>query len=272
MTRAAPSLLPRLAMEAVVDAVRRRIVPVIVAVCLFSLLVIDSCTACASIPLSVNGESIEIPTAAGVNGMVMFVMLSLWSIVLAGILASDHLAHPISDGSATLILARPVGRSAYALSRLIGALAISLTTGAVLLAATAWLLHLRAGVALVPAVWGFGAFAVGALIVSSLAATVSLVLPQIATVLLVLIAVGFTAGVNLLVPLNVGLGGVALAVHRHGPPLATAIVAALEPWLDSSLSGTVGGDAVDLGLRLVVWAAAGVALLIFAFRRVELGR
>ena len=102
---AVPSLLPRLAMEAVVDAGSRRIVPVIVAVCLFSLLVIDSCTACASIPLSVNGESIEIPTAAGVNGMVMFVMLSLWSIVLAVILASDHLAHPISAGSAK----RPIG-------------------------------------------------------------------------------------------------------------------------------------------------------------------
>ncbi len=192
--------------------------------------------------------------------------------MLAGILASDHLAHPIFDGSATLILARPVGRSAYALTRLTGALAIALTTGAVLLAATAGLLHLRAGVALAPAAWGFGAFAVGALIVSSLAATASLVLPQIATVLLVLVAVGFTASVNLLMLLDVGFGGVALAVHRYGPPLATAIVAALAPWLDSSASGPVGGDAVDLGLRLVVWAAAGVALLIFAFRRVELGR
>ena len=189
--------------------------------------------------------------------------------VLAGVLASDHLAHPISDGSATLILARPVGRSAYALARLAGALAIAVTTGAVLLGATAGLLHLRAGVVLGPAAWGFGAFAVGALIVSSLAATVSLWLPQIATVLLVLVAVGFTASVNLMTQLGVEMGGVALGVHRYGPPLATAILSALAPWLEA---GAIAGDAIDVGLRLVVWAAGGVAVLVFAFRRVELGR
>ncbi len=272
MTRAAPRLLLSLVKESVIDAVRRRIVLVIVLVCLLSLVAIDGCTACASVPLSVNGAPVAMPTAAGVNGIVIFVILALWSIVLAGVLASDHLVHPISDGSATLILARPVSRSAYAIARLTGALVIALVTGAVLLAATAVLLHLRVGLALAPAVWGFGAFAAGGLIVSSLAATVSLVLPQSATVLLVLMTVGCTASVNLLMQFGVGLGGVARVVHSFGPPLATSILAALAPWLDPDASAAIGGDAVDLALRLALWAAAGVGFLLFAFRRMELGR
>ena len=113
------------------------------------------------------------------------------------------------------------------------------------------------------------ACAAGALIVSALAATLSLFLPQIATVLLVLVGVGWVASVNLLVRFEVGVGPVAAAVDRLGPPLATAILAALAPWVESAAHS---GGILDLSLRLGVWAAAGSGLLWLAFRRADLGR
>jgi hypothetical protein len=258
-----------LAVEAVRDGVRRRIVPVIVAISLLSLLAIDSCTSCASGGITVNGKIVDVATAAGWGGALMFVVLALWTMVLAGVLASDHVAQSLDDGSATLTLARPVGRTAYALARLSGSLAIALAAGAVLLSATALLLHLRAGVPLGPAVWGLAACAAGAVCVGAFAAAASLVLPQIATALLVLVAVGWIASVNLLARLGAELQGVHAAVDRLGPPLASALVAAIAPWIDAP---EAPGQALEVGLRLLAWAGAGLAALVVAFRRAELGR
>lgn len=258
-----------LAFEALHDGVRRRIVPVIVAISLISLLAIDNCTGCASSSITVNGEAVDVGAAAGWGGALMFVVLGLWTMVLAGVLASDHLAQPLADGTAALILARPVGRSAYALARLAGSLVISLATGALLLSATALLLHARAGVPLGPAVWGLAACALGALCVGAFATIASLVLPQIATTLLVLVAVAWIASVNLLTQFGATLEGFHGAVDRFGPPLASALVLALSPWIESV---DVKGAPIAVGLRLVVWAGIGVALLVVGFRRIELGR
>ena len=173
------------------------------------------------------------------------------------------------DGSATLTLARPVGRSAYALARLTGCLTIALVTGAVLLSATALLLHARAGMPLGPAAWGLVVCAVGALGVGAFAMAASLFLPQIATTLLVLVAVGWIALVNLLAQFGAELQGVHAAIDRFGPPLGSALMVVLAPWIQSV---SVTGEPVALVLRLAVWAGAGLALLVLTFRRSEFGR
>jgi hypothetical protein len=186
--------------------------------------------------------------------------------VLAGILGSDHLAETLADGSASLVLARPVGRVTFALSRLAGVLAIAFVTGAVLLGGTTALLYARHGVAVASAVWGGLACALGAVVVASLAMTASLFLPRIATVLAVLIGVGVIAGVNAIGLFGVELGGIAWGIDRFGPPLGSAVVAALAPWIAPV---EVPADPLELAVRIVAWAVAGVSLLAVVFRRCD---
>jgi ABC-type transport system involved in multi-copper enzyme maturation permease subunit len=251
--------------EAVRDAVRRRIVPAIAVISLLSLLMVDSCTSCAP-AITQNGVSVELPEIAGWTGMVIFAVLALWVMVLAGILGSDHLAETLTDGSASLILARPVGRATVALSRLAGALAIAFVTGAVLLGGTTALLYARHGVAVASAVWGGLACALGAVVVASLAMTASLFLPRIATVLAVLIGVGVIAGVNAIGLFGVELGGIAWGIDRFGPPLGSTVVAALAPWIAPV---EVPADPLELAVRIAAWAVAGVSLLAVVFRRCD---
>jgi len=253
-----------LAGEAVHDAVRRRIVPAIAVVSLLSLVAVDSCTSCGTPSIVQNGVPVELPEIAGWTGMVIFAVLALWAMVLAGILASDHLAETLADGSASLVLARPVGRPTLALARLAGALAIAFVTGAVLLGGTTALLHARHGVTLAGAVWGGIACALGASVVASLAMTASLFLPRIATVLAVLAGVGAIAGINAIGLFGVELGGIAWGIDRFGPPLGSAVVAAVAPWIAPV---EVPVDPVELAVRLVAWAVVGVSLLVVVFRR-----
>lgn len=265
MTQSEVHIFPTLAGEAVSDAVRRRIVPAIAVVSLLSLLVVDSCTSCAP-TVTQNGVPIEVPEIAGWTGMVIFAVLALWAMVLAGVLGSDHLAETLSDGSASLVLARPVGRATFALSRLAGVLAIAFATGGVLLGGTTVLLHARHGVAVASAVWGGLACALGVVVVASLAMTVSLFLPRIATVLVVLVGVGVIAGVNAIGLFGVQLGGVAWGIDRFGPPLGSAVVAALAPWIAPV---EVPADPLVLAVRIAAWAVIGVSLLTVVFRRCD---
>ena len=254
-------VLRLLATEAVLDGVRRRIVPVIAAFSLVSLMFVNRC-AC-----SVNGHTADQAAFIGFGNVMVFVVLGLWTVVLAGILASDHLVQTLSDGSGTLTLSRPVGRASFALARLAGALAIALGAGLILLGATALLSYLRAGAPLGAAAWGGAACATGAVGVAAFAMLTSLYLPRIATVLLVLVTVGGVASINFLSNTGAQLEGLIGAVDRFGPPLASGIVLALTPWVGAEADGAA---AWNMGLRLVAWAAAGAAGLVFAFRRMEI--
>ena len=264
MTPTAAKIFRTLAAEAVRDAVRRRIVPVIAAVSLLSLMMVDSCTACATPTVMQNGVAIELPGVAGWTGMVIFAVLSLWVVVLAGVLASDHLSETLADGSASLMLARPVGRATFALARLVGVLAISAVTGALLLGGTAALLHIRNGVSIDAAVWAGLACALGSVVAAAFAMTASLFLPRIATVLLVLIGVAVIAAVNAIGMSGVELGGMPWGIDRFGPPLGTGVAAALAPWIEPA---QVPGDPIAIAVRSVAWAVAGVSLLVVVFSR-----
>lgn len=258
-----------LAGDAVADAVRRRIVPVIAVAALLSLLAVDSCTSLSVGTIEINGQVRDVGEAVGWGGLVLFVVLGLWTMVLGGVLASDHLVQTLDDGTANLTLARPVGRTSFALARLAGALAITWATGLVLLLGTALLLHLRQGLPVGPALWCTLACFTGAFVIAALAMTLSLVLPRAVTALLVFAAIGVQASLDALALFGFQLGGVALFLERTGPPLLRSQVAALLPWIEP-LQPDI--SPLDLGLRLGLWALVSAALLSLSFHRVELGR
>jgi ABC-type transport system involved in multi-copper enzyme maturation permease subunit len=255
-----------LSREALSDATRRRIVPLIAVMALLSLLFVDSCTSCSP-QIQVQGQEVPVSGVSGMLGLVVMVVLGLWTQVLAGILASDHLAEPLADGSAALVLSRPVSRGAFALSRLAGAVLLSLVTGALLLFATALLLQARQGLPVAPALAASVGCALGVLTVGSLAMAASLYLPRVATALAVLGTVWGVGLVNAFGRGGVELGGWVAAVDRFGPPLATVMVVALRPWIEPL---EVTADPMEVVVRAALWAAGSTALVVLAFRRFEL--
>jgi hypothetical protein len=267
MRPSAPKQFRTLAGEAILDAVRRRIVAVIAVVSLLSLMLVDTCTTCAGGEVVVNGQMRQIAAIAGWTGAVTFAVLGLWSILLAGVLASEHLAQTLDDGSATLALARPVGRGSFAFARLAGSLLIAFATGAVLLGGTALFLNARSDLPMGPALVAGASCAVGAVTLAALAMTASLYLPRIATVMLVFVATGAITLANLVGMFRDASGGVLEILDRFGPPLCASIVLALAPWIDEV---RIPGSPLEIAIRHGGWAVAALALLGAVFRRVEL--
>ena len=255
--------------EAILDAARRRIVAVIAVVSLLSLMMVESCTSCSTGQIMVNGELTRAVDFSGYTGAVTLATLGLWCVVLAGVLAAEHLAQALADGSATLGLARPVGRGAFALARLAGALSIAWVTGAVLLGGTVFFLERQGELPLAPALWAALSVLVSGTIVGAFAMALSLHLPRIATVLLVFAVVGSVALANASSLVRQAQGGVIGAIDRFGPPLLTSLALALQPWVPRL---ELAADPVDVALRLAVWTALGLVCLLALFRRVELGR
>ncbi len=269
MRPAATSVFRALAGEAFRDAMRRRIVSIIAVFALLSLLAVDSCTSCAgSSQIVQDGAPVSATDVSGWTGMLIFTVLSLWTMVLAGLLASDHLAETISDGSANLVLARPVRRSEFALARLAGALGIAYATGAVVLTVSAYLLYLRNGVSLGAAIWAGLACAAGALVVAALAMTLSLLLARVATAMSVLFFIGAITLVNVFTLFGASLGRLGSILQHFTPPLCTAIVVALKPWIAPVAPGV---DPTIVALKLAFWMVASVLILLVTFQRRELG-
>lgn len=253
--------------EALADAVRRRIAVVVAAFAIISLLFIDTCTSCSP-TLTAQGEDIAVQQIAGASGIAVVLVLSLWSMVLAGILASDHLAEPLEDGSALLLLARPVSRETYALTRLAGAWLLAAATAALLLASSAALLQLRQDLPAAPMLGAWLACLAGTWTVGALAMTASLWLPRAVTALMVFGGVWLLGGLEVAARLGAELGGVARAIDQLGPPLASGILLALGGWIEPAAE--IHGSGAAVALRASIWAAGSAALLALAFRRVEL--
>jgi ABC-type transport system involved in multi-copper enzyme maturation permease subunit len=259
----------RLTREALADALRRRIVPLVAVLAVISLFVVESCTSCSP-TASRDGQPIEAAALVGFGAVIGAVLLGLWAMVLAAVLASDHLAEPLADGTAELVLARPVPRGVFALSRLLGAWALAGGTATLLLGAQAVLLHLRQGLPLAPAAVALLACLAGAATVAALAMTASLWLPRVATALAALALVGLVGAVNLAAQTGVALRGLLAWLDAAGPPLATAMLAALAPWVESATPQATSG--LELALRSLAWLAGSAGLLVWSFQRVELGR
>jgi len=254
-----------LAREALHDALRRRIAFAVAVAALASVAMLDSCTSCAA-PITVQGEVRELSELAGPAGLGTFVVLGLWLMVLAGVLASDHLRTTLEDGSALLSLARPISRESFALARLAGVLGLTYGAGLVVLGAAAAMLAARSGLPWLPALLAGGACALGCATVAGFAMAASLVLPRAATLLLVLGGVWLIALANGLGAFT-RVGGWLGWLDRSGPPLGSAMALALAPWLDGA---TFAGDPVQVGARLAAWAIGAVLVLTYGFRSVEI--
>jgi hypothetical protein len=261
--------LAPLFVEAVRDAVRRRIVAGIAVVCVISVMMLDRCTGCGAGELVVNGEARPIASLAGGAGVATLLVLGLWVVALAGVLGADHLSQTLEDGSARMSLARPVSRGAFALARLGGVLAIALLAGGILLGSAGFLLATRSGLPVAPALAAGVACALSCVVAASLAMAASLSLPRAATVLLVFVAVAMVAAANAAGVASPGAppGGWLGAIDRLGPPIATAMLAPLAAWLPEV---SLAVDPAAVLVRLLAWSVAAVAALWAAFRRIEL--
>jgi len=232
-----------------------------------SLLAVDSCTSCGSAEVVVNGQARHIADLSGAAGVVSFGVLALWISALAGVLGADHLQQSLEDGSASLVLSRPVRRSSFVLARLLGVVALTGAASALLLGGTTLLLTRRAGLSLPPALLASSAVLLAATASAGLSMALSLALPRMACVLTVLAGLGLVGLANTLGLLGQGSEGLLGAVDRLGPPLLSAVVRALDPWIASV---TVPGEPTTLALRLLAWAALGVVAPVLAFSRMEI--
>ena len=253
--------------EAIRDAARRRIVAVIAVLSLLSLMIVESCTSCSPGEVIVDGQLREMVDFSGYTGAVTFISLGLWCVVLAGVLAAEHLAQTLADGSATLGLSRPVGRFTFAAARLAGALSIAWGTTLVLLGGTAFFLSERSDLPLAPAAWAGVAVGVSGLIVGAAAMALSLYLPRMATVLVVFAGVGTIFLANASELIRESSSGFLGWVDQLGPPLLTSLALALSPWVPQLELPTT---AAQVTWPLALWAAASVAFLAVAFRRFEI--
>lgn len=256
-----------LAADALRDGVRSRVGLFALVVALGVGAFADRCTTFEAGTLVLNGREFDVHEGARLAGPFVFGSCALLLVLVAGFVACDALARPLSEGTANLWLSRPVGRSAYALSRLAGALGLSLAAGIAVLLVITLLLHLRLGLDPWPALAGVAVFAVDAWVVAAVAMTLALYLPRVAAlgaVVLSLQMVVFTNGLHTVTTVD---GGLLAAIERYGPPLGTALVYALAPWFSEGASIS---DWIDVWIRLLLWAAGSTALLAVLFRRLDL--
>ncbi len=256
-----------LSSDALRDALRNRVGLFALACALLVGLFADRCTGFDTGAIVLNGQAYDLRDGARLVGPVVFGSCSVLLLFVAGFLASDALARPISDGTVSLWLARPVSRGIYALSRLSGTLALALVAGASVLLGVVALLNLRLGLDVGPGLFGVAIFAVDAWVVASVAMTLGLFLPRVVALTVVVLAVQLVVSSNVLAAVTAnGDGGIAV-LERFGPPLGTTLLYALAPWFSASATA---GEWTDALLRLAVWAVGSTALLMVLFRRVEL--
>jgi ABC-type transport system involved in multi-copper enzyme maturation permease subunit len=258
--------LRALTVESFRDAVRRRVAAALGVLSLLSLVVVDSCTSCGSGTVQMNGVDVDASRFFGMTGVVLYALLSLWTVALAGALASDHLQQALDDGTAHLTLARPVGRGVFAIARLAGALAVAILTSALLLGGAAFFLHLRYDLPFAPAALAGLCAAVSAVAIASLAMCASLFLPRLAVLVLVFLAIVCIAAANAAALGGAELGTLWWSLDRFGPPIGTGIGLAVSEWIGRDLPA----DPLLVAIRLGLWAAFGPALLAFLFRKREI--
>lgn len=248
--------------ESVRDAARRRIVPAVLVLSLLSLMLMDSCSSC-SLDIQTSGEEISLDRLLGWTGLASFAVLGLWSIALAGLLALDHLRAIFDDGSATLLLARPVSKPTLALARLLGSLVVSLSAALLVCIGATVLIAGRFDLALWPGFVATVGVMLSSTTLAALAMLSSLYLPRIVSVLAVLLTVALIAVLNGIAAAGRELDGVYFAIDRFGQPLLGNLIVPLSAWSGQSTALSAG----DIALRSVVWALGSVFLLLFLFAR-----
>jgi ABC-type transport system involved in multi-copper enzyme maturation permease subunit len=255
-----------LAREGLRDAARRRVVPAVAALCFLTMAMINSCTQCSPV-IESNGGQLEALAVFGWAGIVAFGLLALWCAILAGLVAADHLSSTLEDGSALLVLSRPVSRRTFVLARLLGSLAIALAAAFFLLGGAGLLLAIRGELSLLPAVLAMGAAMINCIAVAALAMTSSLYLPRLVTFLLVIAGVSLVAVANLMSASGATLGMVTGLLDEMGPPILSAVVLALSGWSGQPVDS---GALLNIAARMLIWTGGSVSTLLFLFDHREL--
>ena len=260
--------------EALLDALRRKLVFAIASASILSLFVLNTCAGAAPVIQTPSGAQ-EGTAAQAILAIALLTIVGLWVVTLAGLLAADHLTQAIEDGHATAALARPVRRHEFAFARLAGSLTITLAAGALLLGMTSFWVATRSDLGAAPALLASAACAVACITVGALSMAASLALPRIAVWFLVFGLVFFTTlgtGLNQFMPVAEGesvtwVGALARVLDQVGPPIASAMLRALAPW---GPAAQLPSDFAAVFARGLVWAAASLGVLAAAFRRIEL--
>ena len=256
-----------LVVHAVRDASQKRLVPAVLVLSLLSLFVMDSCSSCNT-NIVVQGEATTVDLSS-FAGVLMFGLLSVWSISLAGLLAADHLREIFEDGSAFLWLSRPISRPTLALGRLLGSLIISLGAALILCGGASFFLSVRGNLPLAPALLATLSVLVSCASIAALSMLSSLFVPRVVNFLLVFGAVGSISVLNLATVGGRSISGLFFVLDQFGPPLMTAIVAALVPWWSSS---SVVIPFWDIVIRSFIWFFGSIVLLLVVFDQSELSR
>ena len=262
----APPVFRLLARESLRDAARRRIVPAVVVLCLLTLGSINRCTTCNA-QITTNGTNASSLDVLGWVGVSVMGLLAVWSLILAGMLASDHLSASLEDGSGLLVMARPVSRRQFALARLAGTLVIAQLAAIVMMGGASGMLSLRGDLAVWPALLSILATLINCITVAALAMLSSFFLPRIVTFMCVVGGVAWTAIANAMSVSGLSLGIVGGLLDGFGPPILTGVVMPLAVWSGQAVAGA---SALDVVLRLGLWASASVFFLLFIFDRQEL--
>jgi hypothetical protein len=259
--------LRMLTADAVRDGLRSRVGLFALVFALLVGLFAHRCTGLDAGSLVLNGHEFSPRSGAEIVGSLVYAVCALLLVLVAGFVACDALERPLSEGAATLALARPVGRASYALSRLAGSLLLALAAGVVVLAMVTGMLHLRLGLSPAPALVGIAVFATDAWVVAAVAMPLGLLLPRVVALGSVVIGMQLVVFSNAIHAVGTTTGSLLNAIERWGPPLGTALLYALAPWFSGSASPA---DWLDVGVRLLVWGAGASALLVFLFRRIDL--
>jgi ABC-type transport system involved in multi-copper enzyme maturation permease subunit len=255
-----------LAREGLRDAARRRVVPAVAGLCLLTMAMVNSCTQCSPVVQTAGGQ-LESLALFGWAGVVTIGLLALWCAVLAGLVAADHLSSTLEDGSALLVLSRPVSRRAFALARLAGSLTISFAAALFLLGGAGLLLAMRGDLPLLPPLLAIGVTVANCVAVAALAMLSSLYLPRLATFLFVIGGVSAVALANLMSASGIALGMLFGVLDEIGPPILSGIVLALSGW---SGQPPDGAEALNVAVRMAIWMGGSVSSLLFLFDHREL--
>jgi ABC-type transport system involved in multi-copper enzyme maturation permease subunit len=261
------SVFTALTLETLRDGLRRRgLIAALVASALAAFAV-QRCGSCDA-AVTLQGRSVtlqggELGALVAVTGLAW---IAAWTYAVSTLLASDGLATALEDGSAASVLARPVARDTFVLTRLAGIWLGSFALGAALAALAVGLAVARQHVPLAPGLGALVALGLGTWSVVAAAMLASLSLPRPATLLLVIVAGAAVSGIEVAALLGARTDGFAGLVAQWGPAWIAAPVDALAPWLASPLPGPPPWPLV----RALAWAALVTAALVARFRRLEI--
>jgi hypothetical protein len=96
----------------------------------------------------------------------------------------------------------------------------------------------------------------------------SLLLARVATAMSVLFFVGAVTFVNAFTLFGASLGKLGHILQHFTPPLCTAVVVALRPWIAPVVPNV---DPTIMALKLAFWMVASVLILLAIFKKRELG-